>query len=278
MAEAKVERETAYGDLSVQVVREGRRRYYRVVGSKDIGSEVELPTVTTILNAMLPKQLTGWAAEQVKQDAIKRLMPYTDGQEILGADVLKAEMEEARKAVWRRAGAAADVGKDIHAALEMLARDEEPVITDVRVQNAISAYQKWQEKMGMRVMFSEMSVFCACHMMAGTLDAIAYQKRGDREFMVALDWKSSNGIYDDFALQLSAYHHMLVEMGYQEFVAKDGYIVRFGKDKPEFESRQVKDLFRTFETFEHVRHSWLDLKEHDFDGWGDVELWTPDDD
>jgi len=63
-----------------------------------------------------------------------------------------------------------------------------------------------------------------------------------------LDWKTSSGIWPEYALQVAAYAQAFKET-YGETIDK-AYIVRFSKKLPvEFEVKEIKSLDDSFEAF-----------------------------
>jgi ATP-dependent exoDNAse (exonuclease V) beta subunit len=55
-------------------------------------------------------------------------------------------------------------------------------------------------------------VYSARHRYAGAIDALAYRE-GE---LVALDWKTSKGLYPEYALQVAAYAKAIEEMTRQQ--------------------------------------------------------------
>ena len=97
-------------------------------------------------------------------------------------------------------------------------------------------------------------VFSAKYRYAGAMDAIAYRDGS----LVALDWKTSNGIYPEYALQVAAYAKALEEMTGNPVT--EAWTVRFGKSAPEFEARQVIDLEKSFIAFRAALYLWRAIK------------------
>jgi hypothetical protein len=95
-----------------------------------------------------------------------------------------------------------------------------------------------------------MMVYSAKYKYAGAMDAVAYRDGK----MVALDWKTSNGLYGEYALQVAAYAKALEEMTGE--VVSEAWAVRFGKKTPEFEAKKVTDLDGTFVAFRAALYLW----------------------
>ena len=86
------------------------------------------------------------------------------------------------------------------------------------------------------------------------MDAVAY--RGGT--LVALDWKTSNGLYPEYLLQVAAYAKALEEMSGE--AVSEAWAVRFGKKTPEFEARKVGDLDTAFNAFRAALYLWRAMK------------------
>ena len=89
---------------------------------------------------------------------------------------------------------------------------------------------------------------------AGAMDAVAYHEGR----LVALDWKTSNGIYSEYALQVAAYAKALEEMTGEE--VHEAWIVRLGKRAPEFEAKKVQDIESVFIAFRAALYLWKSLR------------------
>jgi hypothetical protein len=64
-----------------------------------------------------------------------------------------------------------------------------------------------------------------------------------------MDFKTSNGIWNDYYYQLASYRQLEIENGYNVETAR---ILRFSKgDNVEFEDRLIKQFSYEFELFTH---------------------------
>jgi len=90
------------------------------------------------------------------------------------------------------------------------------------------------------------------YLYAGTVDAVAIEKQKDEagnEVVKTLmfDWKTSNAIYENNALQLAAYAIAWEEMYGIKIDA--ACVVRINKDKKGVQVKTVKDPQHSFEAF-----------------------------
>ncbi len=222
---------------SIQQINKGRSRVYRVEGLGD------LPSVTTILNVIAKPALIPWANKEGRRAVAEYLTPHV-GQ-ILTSDLLFEALEKARTKPDETKGAAADVGARAHAAIEAIigsVPNADALVTD-DIRPAVDNWRAWRDQSGIAVSLSERMVYSERFLYAGSVDAVGM--RGDT--LVALDWKTSNGLYDEAALQVAAYANAWGEMTGN--LVDEAWVVRVGKDKPEFEARKVRDLNHSFEAF-----------------------------
>ena len=77
--------------------------------------------------------------------------------------------------------------------------------------------------------------------------------------LVALDWKTSNGIYLEYALQVAAYAKALEEMTGEK--VHEAWTVRLGKRTPEFEAKKVEDIETAFIAFRAALYLWKSLRQ-----------------
>lgn len=75
-----------------------------------------------------------------------------------------------------------------------------------KAKTGFRAFEKWYAVTQCKVTATEFSLVCPTHKFGGTLDAVGVAKDG-RPLLI--DWKSSNGVYADYQLQLGAYAHLL---------------------------------------------------------------------
>lgn len=96
-------------------------------------------------------------------------------------------------------------------------------------------------------MHTELGVYSDVHKYAGTIDAVANINLGGKKALVVLDWKTSNFITNEHALQITAYAKAYEEL-YGDKVS-EGIVVKLSKKSPGFEVKRVRDLDTTFEAF-----------------------------
>jgi hypothetical protein len=96
---------------------------------------------------------------------------------------------------------------------------------------------------------------------AGTMDAVLetiVPKTGER-ILTALDWKTSNAIRNEYALQVAAYAKAFEERT-GEKISK-AVVVRFGRRSETYEARAVNDLEKSFDVFCSALHLFHSLNK-----------------
>lgn len=135
-------------------------------------------------------------------------------------------------------------------------RREEPLTEDE--WDAIISFRKWFENTDVEILESEWTTYSRKHNFAGTVDSIA---KVDGKVTV-LDWKTGNGIYDNYWLQVAAYMRALRENG--KYNPTQTAILRVGtRHKNGFEPLKTKgwqESQKNFTLFKDIQDIWRDKK------------------
>lgn len=164
--------------------------------------------------------------------------------------------------LYEKRDEAADVGTLCHDTIEArIHRTEPPAIPPEmaeRVASALSAYQEWFDASRMEIVATEVPLVSEQYRFGGTIDAIARDGKGR---LCLLDWKTSNAVYADYAIQLAAYRQLWNEHADESMQITDGgyHLCRFAKEHADFEHRYWPDLSEAWELFA------LYLKAYDLD-------------
>ena len=158
--------------------------------------------------------------------------------------------------------AAADAGTIAHAMVEadiygttFDASAYAPELIE-KAHGAFNAYQEWKQQTHLEVVESEVALISRQYRFGGTLDAVAV-----RGSLALLDWKTSNGVYADYLLQLAAYGQLWNE-NYPDNPLTGGFhLLRFGKpqhpdDPVAFEHRFWSHLDPAWEQFKLFRSAY----------------------
>lgn len=130
-----------------------------------------------------------------------------------------------------------------------------------RVESAFGAWREWFEGARMTIVATELPFVSARHRFGGTIDAIGRDVKGR---FCLIDWKTSSGIYTDYALQLAAYELLWNEHHPGELLTGGHHICRFSKQHGDFEHRHWPELADAAEMFLLLTRAYeLDRKLRD---------------
>lgn len=178
----------------------GRNHSYYLL--QEDGSEVKLDGVTTLIGDGLPKPaLVNWAGNTTAAYAV-------DNWSELGAMSMSKRLEALKGARFSDRDLAAAKGTLIHDLAEHIIHGEEVDVPD-EVRGHVESAVRFMDEYQVEPLLTETTV---CHTKAGyagTLDMVfrsRLKRFGGR--VILGDWKTSrSGIYDEAALQLSAYRN-----------------------------------------------------------------------
>lgn len=212
----------------------GRNHAYYLL--QEDGTEVKLDGVTTLIGDGLPKPaLVNWAGNTTAAYAV-------DNWDYLTEMSMSKRLEALRGARFADRDTAAAKGTLIHDLAERIAHGEEVEVPD-EVRGHVDSAVRFLDEYQVEPILTETTVCHAKAGYAGTLDMVFTSRLPRFEGRVILgDWKTSrSGIYDEAALQLSAYRwaefyqgpdgldHAMSELGVTDtwgvWIRSDGYDV-----------------------------------------------------
>jgi hypothetical protein len=231
--------------------------------------ELVVPSVTTILGNLNKPALPNWAAREVARYAVEHIPSWENLPPDDAVDLLKG-------APYRNMKRKGNIGTAVHETVDLwmaqkikvpdYAGLELPAVDDLDLLPYIAGAIQYLNSHVHRVLHSEVTVFNRQYEYAGTVDAIVKLHNGA---VCAVDWKTSNNIYPEHALQLVAYANA-------DFIgANDGtelvfpqiteaHVVHLPGDAT-FKAHPVKLTERAFRTFVALRsvQKWRDDYEAD---------------
>ncbi len=161
---------------------------------------------------------------------------------------------------------AADTGTIAHAWIDDYIHGREktafPLASDEQLEQAVSAetaFLDWATQVSLEVLETETPIISEVHRFGGTFDALG--KVAGR--VVLLDWKSSNGVYADYIVQVAAYRQLLRERGGLGSEVDGAQLLRVGKEFGDFHAHSYPAavLDAGWETFQLYRRAYdLDAK------------------
>lgn len=155
---------------------------------------------------------------------------------------------------------AADIGTLAHAMVEASIKGDDPetVLAAAedgaadKARNAFREYLEWATQTDVRITAQEMHLVSEEYRYGGTPDAIGVIGNS----LCLLDWKTSNAVYCDYAIQLAAYRQLWNENNPDNPLTGASYLLRFSKNYPDFEARKFGDLTEAWEIFKLYRQAY----------------------
>jgi hypothetical protein len=121
-----------------------------------------------------------------------------------------------------------------------------------KAANAFAAYKSWSQMTRLEVLYTEVPLVSNIHRFGGCLDAVGIV-RAVGNGLAMCDWKTSNALYADYALQLAAYGILWNET-YPDSPIEGGYhLLRFAKEEGDFVHAHFPDLSKEAQTFLKMR-------------------------
>lgn len=145
--------------------------------------------------------------------------------------VLAAMAEAASKQPDKVKEAAADIGSQVHAAIEGIIKGEEPVVP-ARIKMPVDEFRTWFAGTKTKVVAQELAVGSVKHLFGGRLDGLGLREIGGRWRWGIADWKTSAGIYPEMALQVAGGYAIALEEQFPGLKIEWADIIRFAKAEP----------------------------------------------
>ena len=219
-------------------------RHYRVEGYDEL-----FPSVTNVLGVINKPALAPWVRNTVLESVQTALMDRTGLTETITAEWVADVIDQARQTPDFKRDQAAGFGTLAHELIDRIIQGSEPEVPP-ELEAVLNNFLAWRASSGMDIRLSEAMVYSEKHRYAGAVDAIAYRDGK----LIVLDWKTGNGIYPEYGLQVAAYAKALEEMTGEP--VGEAWTVRLGRTGPDFESQRVVDLDRAFISFRAALYLW----------------------
>lgn len=178
------------------------------------------------------------------------LLRWAWGEGKAGRDLYEKRDEAANIGTAAHAMVEASIsGSDPEQREELLALDDEG---KARARNAFEAYRDWASMSKLEIIAQEMQLVSEVHKFGGTPDAIGMVKNE----LCLVDWKTSNGVYGDYLLQLAAYRILWEENHPDQLLTGGFHLCRFSKDFGDFSHHYYRELDSAREMFLHLRPAY----------------------
>lgn len=201
-----------------------------------------IPSVTTILG-------------RFKESGALMKWAYTTGRE---HGRLEAEGKDAPASLYEVSGKAADIGTAAHAMVEASIKGDNPEAVAAllslddddrqKARNALGMYEQWAAQSRLEIVAQEIYMVSEQYRFGGTPDAIG--RIGGELCLV--DWKTSNGVYSDYLLQLAAYRKLWEETNPGQLLTGGFHLCRFSKEHGDFAHHYYRELDDAWTMFEHL--------------------------
>jgi len=142
---------------------------------------------------------------------------------------------------------AAELGTITHEMVEAFIRGESHMnLTDDlsmadrgQVMSAFSAFEEWFDSNRFEVLSQEEQLVSEAHLYGGTPDAVAKDAKGR---LCLIDFKTSNGVYEDYLYQLGAYRLLWNETHPDMQLTGGSHLARFSKEHGDFAHHFFPDI------------------------------------
>jgi hypothetical protein len=227
---------------------QNKSHFYDVYLEGDLVPSFRFPGVTGSLSIINKPALVGWAKNEaldhVKLALINRLNGSQNVSVLLDQHWIECVIREAKKRPEKIKDDAADLGTLAHAHFDKIIHGIEPESVPEAIQAPVKAFHEWWKNSGIELVMGDTKVASLLHGYGGSLDALG---RRNGQYII-LDWKTANGIYPEYGLQVAAYGQAFFET--YGIYCQEGIIVRFGKKLPiDFETKIVGDMEGAFQAF-----------------------------
>jgi len=229
----------------VDLVVEGKAHLYDVTAEN---VTVRYPGVTGFLSVINKPALVPWAKKEALSSVESALLKRLDGKDItkiiLNKPWIETVIKEAKKRPDQIKNQAADLGTQAHAFIDLIIHGKEPDSVPEAIEGPVQSFRDWWMKSGIELVAGDTKVASIEHGYGGSLDALG--RRNGK--LIILDWKTSSGIWTEYALQVAAYAQAFRETF--ALPVEEAIIVRFGKKPPiDFEAKELFDINHSLQAF-----------------------------
>ncbi len=223
-------------------------RHYQVEGFDEL-----FPSVTNVLGVINKPGLAPWARNSALESVQKALLARAGMTESITTEWVADVIDQARQTPDFKRDQAAGFGTQAHELIDRIIQGLEPEVPP-ELEAVVNNFMAWRAASGIDIRLTEAMLYSAKYRYAGSADAIAYRDGK----LILLDWKTGNGIYPEYGLQVAAYAKALEEMTGEP--VSEAWTVRLGRTGPDFESQRVVDLDRAFISFRAALYLWRALQ------------------
>ncbi len=118
--------------------------------------------------------------------------------------------------------------------------------------NSFMAYRSWESQTSLEILDTEMPLVSERYRFGGTPDAVGLVNGA----LCLVDWKTSNGVYPEFLIQLAAYKALWEENNPDKPIVGGFHLCRFAKEHGDFAHHYYSDLFNAWRMFQLLREAY----------------------
>lgn len=157
---------------------------------------------------------------------------------------------------------AADAGTLAHSMVEAYINGLDPFGIDLdghskqivaAAKRGFKNYINWAKSNTLEIIKQEVSLVSEKYLFGGSLDAIGIDKSGG---LFLIDWKTSNGVYTDYLLQLAAYKQLWDENNPVNLITNGFHLIRFSKENADFAHYYWSELADAWAQFVLFRQAY----------------------
>lgn len=166
--------------------------------------------------------------------------------------------QEGKSHLYEEAEKAAGIGTVVHTMVEAHIKGNAILVQHAsdeaaaKASSAFNAYLAWSHNFGVRIIEQEIQLVCEEYLFGGTPDALGFV--GNQ--LCLLDWKTSNGVYSDYLIQLAAYGHLWNVNRPDSKIEGGFHLLRFSKEHGDFAHHYFPDLSEAWEQFVLFRRAY----------------------
>jgi hypothetical protein len=116
-----------------------------------------------------------------------------------------------------------------------------------------SNYLQWETNSQIKIIAQEMELISEKYEFGGCPDAIGQDGQGR---ICLVDWKTSNGVYPDYLIQLAAYKQLWEENQPDRPITGGFHLCRFSKENADFAHHYWSELDDAWEQFRLLRQAY----------------------
>lgn len=136
---------------------------------------------------------------------------------------------------------------------EIPSRDKENDHIYEQALQGFDNYVYWAENNRIEIIEQEMGLVSEKYKFGGCPDAIGKDSRGR---LCLIDWKTSNGVYQDYLIQLAAYKHLWEINRLNTPLTGGFHLCRFSKEHADFAHHYWSELDDAWEQFKLFRTAY----------------------